>query len=438
VSTGALHAPMSPSSRLDIYRPSHLKREGQGGMEMGESNAVSPPGSSGGGDVTAFHASPLRQLQLTTSPGSAYPSPLLLRDTENPDSDVLSVAASLDRTLRRIVALESSRTSLTEQVYHVRNAKTDECLLKASFRVMFAGDPQLAAHHRRYLDLELRRERYIKEIEEYTEVIRERKDALTTNEATLSALKGRLDDIHNEHQLCEDEIARVREQVATLAELVKEVSVEVNDRKGELQAKRDAVAVIHTQYQEVRDKRLQEEAYVWIRCVCVGIGGVIDGILFCFFADWNGDLSAIASYTQEASRLSAEVETLEENVDTFERDLVALQAANRRLLAQLDASQHAAGSSFIESAGMTAEIPLVSPLTRRHSRDGGGKLGDSGDEDEQPVVSSRSYQRDTTIEWRQGELLGEGAYSKVYIGMNKVSVCHCCEHFVSLMFPRES
>lgn len=280
---------------------------------------------------------------------------------------------------------------------------------------------QLAAHHRRYLDLELRRERYIKEIDEYTEALREKRDALTTSEATLDALKARLDDINSEHQLCEDEIARVREQVTTLAELVREVSVEVNDRKGELQAKRDAVAVIQQQYEEVREKRIQEEACVHF-AFCTSVFNVFgsDG---CFAVAF----SAIATYTQEATRLTAEVESLEVNVDTFERDLVALQAANRRLLAQLDASQHSGGSSFIESAGMTRDDspitrhpPVVSPLTRRRSQDGDGKFGDSGEDDEQPVVSSRSYQRDTTIEWRQGELLGEGAYSRVYIGMNKV------------------
>lgn len=52
----------------------------------------------------------------------------------------------------------------------------------------------------------------------------------------------------------------MREQVSTLAELVKEVSVEVNDRKAELKVKQDAIAVIQSQVKEVHDKRIQEEA----------------------------------------------------------------------------------------------------------------------------------------------------------------------------------
>lgn len=141
---------------------------------------------------------------------------------------------------------------------------------------------------------------------------------------------------------------------------------------------------------------------------------------------------SIEVFVKEAEKLSVEARSLEANVDSYERDLEALQAANRALLAQLEGQTDTGQSSyrsdsFIEDAGMTNDSgeydpPMVSPLHvgRLVESNDDGKLGDSEDDGTPVVMSSRSYQRDTTIEWRQGEMLGEGAYSKVFIGMNKV------------------
>ncbi len=58
-------------------------------------------------------------------------------------------------------------------------------------------------------------------------------------------------------------------------------------------------------------------------------------------------------------------------------------------------------------------------LVRGDSAESGSRVVDTPRSE--PPESSRSYQRDTTIAWSQGELLGEGSFSKVYLGLNKAT-----------------
>ena len=63
---------------------------------------------------------------------------------------------------------------------------------------------QLAAHHRRYLDLEMRRDRYTREMQDMTDELRVKRSALSQNEVTLASLQSKLDDVQAEYKVSDD------------------------------------------------------------------------------------------------------------------------------------------------------------------------------------------------------------------------------------------
>jgi hypothetical protein len=117
-STGGNPSPprssLSPITQTDTYKPSPLKREGARGSAADASVARDATGS---GRPQTSSMLPLSMI----APPLQMSSPLLpvtARDASIrsmiAEADA-SASASLDRTLRRIVALESSRLSLSEQ-----------------------------------------------------------------------------------------------------------------------------------------------------------------------------------------------------------------------------------------------------------------------------------------------------------------------------------
>lgn len=133
---------------------------------------------------------------------------------------------------------------------------------------------------------------------------------------------------------------------------------------------------------------------------------------------------AIASFAAEAERLRDEAMSLESTVQSREEGLDNLRAVNEALKAQL----MSLGGSIGLEGGLGVEavtrerrtLPVISPLPVGKSVRVADEDSKFENEAESPLVSSRSYQRDTSIEWQQGDQIGEGAYSKVFIGMNKV------------------